>query len=150
MNAKNIMESFPEATEVWTSGSESFLKKEDAEAYATHFNLGVKRELRQDVMGIEAGHNVTIQKPVMEDANTDDKAKADADAKAKADADAKAKVDAEAKAKADADAKAKADADAKAKVDAEAKAKADADAKAKVDAEAKAKADADAKADPAV
>ncbi len=40
MTVESAFKVFPKASEVWTVGSEVFLKQEEAAEYSRHFNLG--------------------------------------------------------------------------------------------------------------
>lgn len=47
MTPQKAFELFPSINEVYTVGSETFLKEEDAASYSTHFNLGKPQKVER-------------------------------------------------------------------------------------------------------
>ena len=70
MTPQKAFELFPSINEVYTVGSETFLKEEDAASYSTHFNLGKPQK-------VERPASPKADKKAGKDAGTEDTAKAE-------------------------------------------------------------------------
>lgn len=54
MTPQKAFELFPSIKEVYTVGSETFLKEEDAASYSTHFNLGKPQKVERPAPAAKA------------------------------------------------------------------------------------------------
>ncbi len=54
MTPQKAFELFPSINEVYTVGSETFLKEEDASSYSTHFNLGKPQKVERPAPAAKA------------------------------------------------------------------------------------------------
>ena len=95
MNAKFLFEQFPEAEECFLcTNGEGFLRESEAIDYSQHFNCDYKKVLREEVLGVVAGHDIKILNPVMEGSELKSVAKtAKSEAKAQVEATPPATVD---------------------------------------------------------